>query len=282
MRFFAPTLIPHDMDMMHLTSTMGHKPKTKPRRDNKNLPTFSSLRDILREEAFWKSIEERDRTLQIRKTEEYFDRILSSRLQQGDPYLRVLTRMPTETLEDEYYALTKRLPEPDIETSTKYFDSGFIKGTRTIRIIKQSREYYMINMIKAELRRRLRENDLHEATNVRVLPPNQESKPQARGAADELQHRAYPGHSNEIQSESRNRQLEADNDSLRNVNLVLTKTVVRLNRRRKSDLFTEDQLREVVESNRKKNGTINYLKVSKVLGIHHTTAKRRLDSLGIR
>lgn len=257
---------------------MRQKSKQVPRADR----TYDSLKDILEEEEFYKSIEERERNLQSRKTEQYFDQLLLSRLQDGDPFLGKLTRMSTQGLEDEYFDLIKRLPEPEIETTTKPFDSGILKGTRTVRKIKQTREYYMINMIRAELRRRRRAAGNTIATGMKDTPSLQGAVESPGRSVDNPGSEGSHDDPNGVLSERTSNQLQSDYNNLRNENRALTEAVVRLKRRRKADHFTEDQLRELVEANRKKNGKINYLKISKIMGVHHTTAKRRLNSHGIR
>lgn len=259
-------------------SLMGKKSKNAPQADR----IYSGLQDILQEEEYHESIQKRERSLEQRKTEQYFDQLLSLRLQDGDPYLRKLTRMSTQELEDEYFELTKRLPEPEIETIIKHFDSGLIKGKRTVRIIKQSREYYMINMIRAELRRRQRSIAQPAAFCVEATQTVQASTEPQRGDMNDATSVVLPGDRNDAGSRRDNRPTQAEHDNLKADHLATTRALVRLKKRLKADQFTEAQLRDLVESNRKKNGTINYLKVSKSMGVHHSTAKRRLDALGIR
>jgi hypothetical protein len=77
------------------------------------------------------------------------------------------------------------------------------------------------------------------------------------------------------------REGDREKEILKNENRVLTGKVLELKKKIKAPTITEKELRDIVDATRKSKNKINYSKVGKQLGVHHTTAKRWIKLKGI-
>jgi len=78
----------------------------------------------------------------------------------------------------------------------------------------------------------------------------------------------------------KNERLESENRIFQNERIVLTEKIIKYKKRQQTDI-TKEQMVELIDKTRKKNGKQNYSKIGKEIGRNHETVKKYITNFGL-